>query len=113
MRSRNARDRARRANAAGPEERPAPDAAARELCAALDEELNRLPERFRAPLLLCYLEGRTSDQAARQLGWSLRTLERRLAQGRERLRGRLTRRGLTLSAVLLAATLSGKRTARA
>ena len=50
-----------------------PDTAAQELCVALDEELNRLPERYRAPLLLCYLEGCTSDRAARQLGWSLRT----------------------------------------
>lgn len=108
VRGRNARDQARRRQAVGPEAQPAPDAAARELGAALDEELHRLPERFRAPLLLCYLEGRTSDQAARQLGWSLRTLERRLAQGRELLRARLTRRGLTLSAVLLAATMSGE-----
>src|SRR2546430_702295 len=80
--------------------------AARDLCTVLDDELRSLPEKYRAPLLLCYLEGRTADRAARQLGWSLRTLERRLAQGRERLRARLTRRGLTLSGVLLAAALS-------
>jgi C-terminal peptidase prc len=109
VRSRNARNRAceQRARATRVEQ-PAPAATVQELCAALDDELNRLPERYRAPLLLCYLEGCTTDQAARQLGWSLRTLERRLAQGRELLRGRLTRRGLTLSAVLLAATLSGE-----
>jgi C-terminal peptidase prc len=83
-----------------------PDDAARELGAVLDQELGRLPPRLRAPLLLCYLEGRTSDQAARQLGWSLRTLQRRLAQGRELLRARLTRRGLTLSAALLAPALA-------
>jgi C-terminal peptidase prc len=82
-----------------------PDDAARELGAVLDEELRRLPPRLRAPLLLCYLEGRTSDQAARELSWSLRTLQRRLAQGRELLRMRLTRRGLTLSAALLAPAL--------
>src|SRR6266849_5021225 len=76
-----------------------------ELAQVIDEELHRLPEKYRAPLLLCYLEGLTSDQAARHLGWSLRTLERRLAQGRKVLRGRLTRRGLTLSATLLAAQL--------
>src|SRR5262249_12826211 len=52
-----------------------------ELSAALDEELTRLSEPCREPLLLCYLEGKTRDQAARELGWSLRTLERRLAQG--------------------------------
>jgi C-terminal peptidase prc len=83
-----------------------PDEAGRELGAVLDEELRCLPARYRAPLLLCYLEGKTSDQAARDLGWSLRTLERRLAQGRALLRQRLTRRGITLSAALLAPALS-------
>jgi C-terminal peptidase prc len=83
-----------------------PDDIARELGAVLDEELRRLPARLRAPLLLCYLEGRTSDQAARHLGWSLRTLQRRLAQGRDLLRVRLTRRGLTLSAALAAPALA-------
>jgi carboxyl-terminal processing protease len=87
---------------------PAREPAGRELCALIDEELHRLPDKYRAPLLLCYLEGRTTDQAARQLGWSQRTLERRLAQGRERLRARLTRQGLTLSGVLLSAALSAK-----
>jgi C-terminal peptidase prc len=77
-----------------------------EVYALLDEELHRLPTKFRAPLLLCYLQGRTSDQAAEELGWSLRTLQRRLAQGRELLRSRLTRRGVTLSAVLLLAILT-------
>src|SRR5579871_1106294 len=43
----------------------------------LDEELTKLPERYRAPLLLCCLEARTRDEAARQLGWSLATLKRR------------------------------------
>lgn len=84
-----------------PEEKHMPDEAAREFCAVIDEELTSLPQSYRAPLLMCYLEGRTTDQAALQLGWSQRTLERRLAQGRERLRARLTRRGLTLSGVLL------------
>src|SRR5207249_8112591 len=76
-----------------------------ELAQIIDEELHGLPEKYRAPLLLCYLEGLTTDQAARHLGWSLRTLQRRLEQGRKALRGRLTRRGLTLSATLLAAQL--------
>src|SRR5260221_10498343 len=49
---------------------------------ALDEELQRLPARWRSPLLLCYLSGLTRDEAARQLGWSLGTLKRRLEEGR-------------------------------
>jgi C-terminal peptidase prc len=72
----------------------------------LDEELHHLPVKYRAPLLLCYQEGRTSDQAAQELGWSLRSLQRRLSQGRELLRGRLARRGVTLSSALLLAVLS-------
>src|SRR5262249_51680975 len=59
-----------------------------------------------APLVLCYLEGNTCDAAARQLGWSLRTLKRRLQQGRERLHRRLARRGLALSSGLLALALT-------
>jgi RNA polymerase sigma factor (sigma-70 family) len=85
---------------------PSLEAAWRELCAVLDAEVHGLPEKYRAPLVLCYLEGQTRDQAARQLGWSLRTLDRRLEQGRERLRARLARRGITLSAALLATGLS-------
>jgi RNA polymerase sigma factor (sigma-70 family) len=61
---------------------------------ALDEELQRLPERLRSPLLLCYLSGLTRDEAARQLGWSLGTLKRRLEEGRKALRVRLARRGI-------------------
>src|SRR5436190_577044 len=64
-----------------------------------------------APPVLCYLESRTRDEAARQLGWSLRTLERRLEQGRKLLRARLQRRGVTLSAALLAAALGRSATA--
>ena len=93
-----------------PEEKPMPAEATHELCAVIDEELRSLPQSYREPLLLCYLEGSTTDQAARQLGWSQRTLERRLAQGLERLRARLTRRGLTVSGVLLAFTLAEQST---
>ncbi len=83
-----------------------PDSGCRELCAALDEELRRLPADCRAPLLLCYLEGLTRDEAAGRLGWSTRTLKRRLARGLALLRARLSRRGLSLSSVLLASALS-------
>src|SRR5437763_7169983 len=72
----------------------------KEMLGILDHELGRLSDRYRAPLVLCYLEGRTQDEAARQLGWSLNTLRRRLAQGRRLLEARLRGRGVTLSAAL-------------
>jgi RNA polymerase sigma factor (sigma-70 family) len=75
----------------------------RELRTVLDEELHRLPERYRAPLILCYLEGKTRDEAAAELGWGVGSLKARLERGRERLRVRLVRRGLLLSAVLFGA----------
>jgi RNA polymerase sigma factor (sigma-70 family) len=74
----------------------------RELLAVLDEELQKLPERFQEPLVLCFLEGQTQDEAARQLGWPRGTLKDRLEQGKELLKQRLTRRGLALPAGLLA-----------
>jgi RNA polymerase sigma factor (sigma-70 family) len=84
---------------------PTTEAAARELALTLDDELHSLPAPYRAPLVLCYLEGRPTNEAARQLGMPLRTLQRRLEQGRELLRRRLAKKGFTLSAVLLAAAL--------
>jgi RNA polymerase sigma factor (sigma-70 family) len=72
----------------------------------LHEELQRLPAKYRRPMVLCYLEGRTNDEAARQLQWPLGTLKVRLMRGREILRARLVRRGLTLSAGALASILA-------
>jgi RNA polymerase sigma factor (sigma-70 family) len=85
---------------------PEAEAGSRELAAVLDEELGRLSEKYRAPLVLCYLEGLTRDEAAHRLGWAVRTLMRRLERGRELLRHRLTRRGVALSLALCAAALS-------
>jgi RNA polymerase sigma factor (sigma-70 family) len=73
---------------------PGDDLARGDLRGVLDEELSRLPARYREPLVLCYFEGRTKEQAARQLGCPAGTVSARLARGRERLRVRLTRRGL-------------------
>ncbi len=78
-----------------------PDLSWREACAVLHEELDRLPDKYRLPLLLCYLGGKSRDEAAQQLGVELGTLRGRLARGRDRLRARLTRRGVTLSAGLM------------
>lgn len=67
----------------------------------LHEEIDRLPERFRAPVVLCDLEGSSHEQAARHLGWPVGTVKSRLSRARERLRDRLTRRGLAPDASLL------------
>jgi WD40 repeat protein len=72
----------------------------------LDEELSRLPEKYRVPLVLCYLEGQTQEEAARQVGVARSTLQDRLERGRELLRGRLERRGVLFSTGLLATALS-------
>ena len=62
--------------------------------AILHEELRHLPEKYRTAVLLCYMEGLTHEEAARQLGWPLGTVKGRLARAREMLRKRLTRRGV-------------------
>ena len=70
------------------------------------EELDRLSGRYRAAVVLCYLEGLTQQQAAEQLGWPLGTVQSRLARGRQRLRVRLMRRGLTPAVWLTGAVLT-------
>jgi RNA polymerase sigma factor (sigma-70 family) len=73
---------------------------AQELLGILDEELLKLPERYRAPLILCYLQGATRDEAAHQLGCPPATLKGWLERGRQRLHRAAQRRGLTLAGVL-------------
>jgi RNA polymerase sigma factor (sigma-70 family) len=84
-----------------------------ELRGVLDEELSRLPERFRAAAVLCYLDGKTVEEAARELGCARGTVASRLARARARLREALARRGLALSAGLVAVALSQARAAAA
>jgi RNA polymerase sigma factor (sigma-70 family) len=85
---------------------PADDVSWAEVQSALDEELGRLPERYRAVLILCYLEGKTRDEAAEQLKLSAGTLHGLLERGRKLLADRLTQRGVTLSAGLFGMALS-------
>jgi RNA polymerase sigma factor (sigma-70 family) len=80
---------------------PALEAAWRELRAVLDEEMQRLPEKYRTPLVLFHLENQTHEEVARHLGHPVGTVKSLLSRGRDRLRARLARRGLGLSAPAL------------
>jgi RNA polymerase sigma factor (sigma-70 family) len=82
-----------------------PELSWREALALLHEELNRLPDKYRLPLLLCYLEGKTREETAQLLNCSAGSIKGRLERGRVLLRNRLIRRGVALSNALLAAAV--------
>jgi RNA polymerase sigma factor (sigma-70 family) len=81
---------------------PLDELTGRELLSVLDEEIERLPEAYRLPLLLCYWQGLTQNDIARRLGWSASSVKGRLERGRKLLATRLTKRGLAPSVLLVA-----------
>jgi RNA polymerase sigma factor (sigma-70 family) len=85
---------------------PAREAAWRELGRVVEEEVAALPDKYRLPLLLCYWQGRTNDEAARQLACPAGTVKTRLSRARQILHTRLTRRGVTLPAGVVGLLLS-------
>jgi RNA polymerase sigma factor (sigma-70 family) len=84
----------------------ADDAGQRELRRTICEEVNRLPAKYRAPIVACFFEGKTHEEAAKQLGWPRGTVAGRLARARELLRRRLMRRGIALTAAAFTAALA-------
>ena len=94
-------------------DRPGRSAEARELAVLLHAEIDRLNLAERSAILLCDLQGMTHQEAADQLGWPLGTVKTRVTRGRERLRARLARRGVTLGAAALGSVLAAETLASA
>ncbi len=84
-----------------------------DLAAVLHNEIDRLPDRYRMPIVLCDIEGATYAEAARRLGWSVATVKGRLSRGRERLRRCLSRSGLASPSRLWVVGLPADSTATA
>jgi RNA polymerase sigma factor (sigma-70 family) len=104
-RARGARRRLVERRAAEPSATSAGEIDQVELRSVIDEEIRRLPERYRVPLVLCHVEGLRHDEVAQRLGCPVGTVESRLSRARERLRSRLARRGLAPTASALGAVL--------
>ena len=82
------------------------DLTLKELRSVLDEEISSLPEKYGGPIVLCYLEGKSLDKAAKELGWPKTSLTRLLTKARELLRAKLERRGITFTAGVLATSMA-------
>jgi RNA polymerase sigma factor (sigma-70 family) len=107
-RAQAAKRRVKERQAAMPETKVAPEDLWHDLLPLLDQELSRLPAKYRFPIVLCDLEGKTYKEAARQLDCPEGTLSARLARARRMLAKRLTRRGMAVSGTTLSSLLSPK-----
>ncbi|MFI5456597.1 MAG: RNA polymerase sigma factor [Isosphaerales bacterium] len=99
--------------AAGPQQDDSSSIERNDGADVVHQEVSRLPEKYRAPIVLCYLEGLTHDEAAARLSWPVGTVRSRQSRARETLRNRLNRRGVTASTAIgpLSAWLAGERVA--
>ena len=106
-RATRAKRRMREGEAPGaPEPEAVPHVGRNDLAELLDHELRRLPDKYRTPVVLCELEGKTHGEAAEQLGWPVGTVSGRLSRARAMLAKRLNRRGLSLAGGALAVLLA-------
>jgi RNA polymerase sigma factor (sigma-70 family) len=94
-----------------PRAEPIDESTWQELRTVLDEEIGKLPKKYRAAIILCHLESKSHEQAAKELAWPKATLTSRVVRGRDLLRQGLVRRGITLSAAAVITALAQKATA--